>query len=63
MENTNNSIRKTDSIEHVREILEAHMIHLPYGWEIAMGMLLEGCDYIEICGFGRGAQFELCTGE
>ena len=59
----NNVIRKTDSIGHTKEILEAHGASLPRGWEIAMGMLLEGCDYLEVCGFGHNAQFRLCEEE
>lgn len=63
MAGENNLIRKTDSIGHARDILEAHGVPLPRGWEIVMGMLLEGCDYLEVCGFGRNAQFRLCEEE
>lgn len=59
----NNVIRKTDSIGHAREILDTHGVPLPHGWEIAMGMLLESCDYLEMCGFGHNAQFRLCEEE
>lgn len=58
-----NVIRKTDSIQHVREVLEAHDVPLPNGWEIAMGMLLEGCDRMEVCGYGHHAQFTIYDAE
>lgn len=63
MAGENNVIRKTDSIGHAKEILDVHGVPLPHGWEIAMGMLLESCDYLEVHGFGRNAQFRLCEEE
>lgn len=63
MAGENDVIRKTDSIGHAREILDTHGVPLPYGWEIAMGMLLESCDYLEVCGFGYNANFRLCEEE
>lgn len=63
MADENNVIRKTDSIGHAKEILDIHGVPLSRGWEIAMGMLLEGCDYLEVIGFGRNAQFRLCEEE
>lgn len=53
-------IRKSDSMGHARKVLTEHSVNMPHGWEIAMGMLLEGYDYLEVCGFGHNAEFRLC---
>lgn len=60
MENEDNIIRKSDSIEHARKVLTDHSVNMPHGWEITMGMLLEGYDHLEVCGFGHNAEFRLC---
>ena len=59
MADENNVIRKTDSIGYAKGILEAHGVELSHGWEISIGMLLKGCDYLEVCGFGHNTQFKL----
>lgn len=43
-----------------KKVLTDHSVNMPHGWEIAMGMLLEGYDYLEVCGFGHNAEFRLC---
>lgn len=57
------TITKSMKIDEVKAVLHANGIDTPYGWDIVLGMLLEDCDYIKIEGYGRHAQFVLCTDE
>ena len=50
-------ITKTTSIKEAEEILTFHDISHPFGWEIAIGMLLSDCDYLEVHDFGSKAYF------
>ena len=59
LEYKNDVITKKDSINHVAEILDKHGIARPYGWEIAICMLLHNRDYCEVCGFGSDAYFKM----
>lgn len=52
-------IRKTDNIKDTEEKLRDRCIPLGSGWEIALGMLLSQCDYMELHGYGSGAYFTL----
>lgn len=46
-------IRKSDTTEQAREILEdKHGFPLKWGWEMMLGMLLQECDYIEVHEYG-----------
>lgn len=50
-------IRQDTPIGEAREILADHNIATPMFWEIALGMLLSECDYLEVHGYGRNAYF------
>ena len=57
------TITKSMKIDDVKAMLHNNGINTPYGWDIVLGMLLNGCDYIKIEGYGEHAQFVLCTDE
>jgi len=61
MEKDYKTITKKTNMKDAEEILKMNGIGTPYGWEIVIGMLLEDCDYIEIEGYGHGANFILDT--
>lgn len=56
-------IKRTTPIKEAEEILSFHGISRPYGWEIAVGMLLEGCDRLEVHDYGKNAYFIKVTEE
>lgn len=56
-------IRKDTPIREAEEILRARGIGTPKFGEIALGMLLSECDYLEVHGFGRNAYFVKVEGE
>ena len=51
-------ITKHTSIKDSKEILQAHGCLMDNGWEIILGMLLQGCDYIIVKGYGHDCYFE-----
>jgi len=53
------TITKSTTMKEAEEILNSNGIKTPFGWEIAIGMLLEGHDHIEIEGYGSSANFIL----
>jgi len=49
-----NVIRSSDSVGHIKYILEdLHSFKLKPGWEIMLKMLFSECDYIEVAGSGQ----------
>lgn len=50
-------ITKTTPIGEAERILSDHGIKHPFGWEIAIGMLLNDCDFLEVHDFGSKAYF------
>lgn len=50
-------IKQNTPIGEAYKILKAHHIETPKFWEIAIGMLLSECDYLEVHGFGHKAYF------
>lgn len=54
-------IKKDTPINEAQSILQNHNIHMPYMWEIAIGMLLNDCDYLEVHGYGGTAYFNKIT--
>lgn len=52
-----NIIKKDTTINEAEAILEAHGCPHKYGWELAIGLMLQECDYLEVHGLGSGAYF------
>lgn len=50
-------ITKNTPIKEAEEILDFHGIAHPFGWEIAIGMLLSDCDHLEVHDFYGKAYF------
>lgn len=55
-------ITKETPIKEGISILSAHGISTRMrGWELIIGLLLNGCDYLEVHGFGSNAYFSQVT--
>lgn len=57
-------ITKETPIKEGISILSVHGISTQMrGWELIIGLLLNGCDYLEVHGFGSNAYFTQVTKE
>lgn len=53
------AITHSTSMIDAAELLDLHGVDRPFGWEIAIGMLLNDCHYLTVSGFGSKAVFNL----
>lgn len=56
-------IKKDTTLKEAAKILGLHGCLLDYGLGLVLGMLLQGCDYLEVHGFGSKVYFSKMAGE
>ena len=50
-------IKRDTSIKEAEAMLKAHRCPHRHGWEIAIGLMLQQCDYLELHDYGDDAYF------